>query len=1096
MKKLFHHTKQPLEKWFEYEDENYEASYEEDGEDYADEPSYEEPEDYADEPPYEEPEDYADEPPYEEPEDCADESSCEEPEDYADESSYEEMEDYSGESSYVEDGEYEEDGGDGQAYEGGPDSVEEEFSGDVQVDQDEIGYTEEEEEYAGDFEGEISYAEESYEDGGDFEGEIIYTEEPEDYIGEEEYAESDGDEAAEPVYEEYAGDFEGEGDYAEESCEDAEDEAAAGLRGMSVIDRLIAFTGVAVLVLALITGGVFISGRIKQGQVKEFVSVGAQLEDISVIGEAGLLAVADARKAQIAASVIVEENREEENEENKAYEEYEETDYSRQVTVKMDMSSIQKDLKIKFTNQKTGKLIANVPFSVTVKDPDGKTSIWSDDDMDGIIYKKDITAGSYEVAMEKLTDEQYSKYSIDTDKKKVKVKKEIAYEKVDVANEVKKESEVDAKTEDTAKKEVAVESVMQDTVAWVESKEVGNVYTEVTKDTIPNPLTLASLPKSFLRMDTQAAISPAALELEPGKTGALTVGAFAPSLNQGELSVKETGRDVEWSSNQNAVATVDQNGVVTAAAEGTATITYAATVTYEVQKTDSSVSASDPAAVTTETRTEKVTGTCVVTVKAARGALSLTVDKKNATVVVGGSATAQAAASGAAEGQELIFAAKSDQETIATAVVDNAGKITITGVAAGTARITVTVNYKEGAAETAGTAVIDVVVGGNKTVALEKQTCTAYVANLVLLNATIGNVLEPEASVTAVSSDASILKVTLGTMKTENGVTTVPVTLEGLKEGSVVLTVKCVENGEEVQAECVVTVKPDPKQDVKTELKDQDGMQVYVVENNEYRKAFYADYFKFEKFYISTGKKYTGWQTIDGKVYYFNADGEKLTGEQVIQGAKYNFASDGALIQGNGLPGIDVSKWNGTIDWAAVKNSGVDYVIIRCGYRGSSAGKLVEDPKFTTNIKGATAAGLKVGIYFFTQAVDEREAVEEASMVLEQIRNYKISYPVFLDVESSGGRADSISKETRTAVCKAFCQTIQNAGYTAGIYANKHWLETKINAGELNAYKIWLAQYATRPTYTGKYDIWQYRSTGKVTGISGNVDLNLSYMGY
>ena len=194
--------------------------------------------------------------------------------------------------------------------------------------------------------------------------------------------------------------------------------------------------------------------------------------------------------------------------------------------------------------------------------------------------------------------------------------------------------------------------------------------------------------------------------------------------------------------------------------------------------------------------------------------------------------------------------------------------------------------------------------------------------------------------------------------------------------------------------------------------------------------------------------------------------------------------------------GIDVSKWNGTIDWNAVKNSGVSYVIIRCGYRGSSQGTLIEDPKFKSNIRGATAAGLKVGVYFFTQAVDEVEAVEEASMVLELIQGYRISYPVFLDVESRGGRADSIDKATRTAVCKAFCQTIQNAGYTAGIYANKTWLDKKINTSELSSYKIWLAQYAASPTYTGRYDLWQYTSTGRVSGISGNVDLNLSYLGY
>ena len=148
-----------------------------------------------------------------------------------------------------------------------------------------------------------------------------------------------------------------------------------------------------------------------------------------------------------------------------------------------------------------------------------------------------------------------------------------------------------------------------------------------------------------------------------------------------------------------------------------------------------------------------------------------------------------------------------------------------------------------------------------------------------------------------------------------------------------------------------------------------------------------------------------------------------MTGEQIIQGAKYSFGSDGKLSSGSGVLGIDVSKWNGSIDWNAVKNSGISYVIIRCGYRGSSTGALIEDPKFRSNIQGAKAAGLKVGVYFFSQAVNEVEAVEEASMVINLVSGYGLNYPVFLDVESSGGRGDKIDAATRTAVCKAFCST-------------------------------------------------------------------------
>lgn len=196
--------------------------------------------------------------------------------------------------------------------------------------------------------------------------------------------------------------------------------------------------------------------------------------------------------------------------------------------------------------------------------------------------------------------------------------------------------------------------------------------------------------------------------------------------------------------------------------------------------------------------------------------------------------------------------------------------------------------------------------------------------------------------------------------------------------------------------------------------------------------------------------------------------------------------------------GIDVSKWNKDIDWEKVKAAGVEFVIIRCGYRGSKTGALVEDPYFEQNIKGATDAGIRVGIYFFTQAVTPVEAVEEASMVLMLSRQYKISYPLFIDTEGAGGngRADGLDKETRTAVCKAFCETIENAGYTAGVYASKSWLENNLDTEQLSSYSTWLAQYSSQPTYEGEYDMWQYTSAGKIDGISTLVDYNVSYMDY
>lgn len=198
----------------------------------------------------------------------------------------------------------------------------------------------------------------------------------------------------------------------------------------------------------------------------------------------------------------------------------------------------------------------------------------------------------------------------------------------------------------------------------------------------------------------------------------------------------------------------------------------------------------------------------------------------------------------------------------------------------------------------------------------------------------------------------------------------------------------------------------------------------------------------------------------------------------------------------NARIGIDVSKWNKEIDWEKVKDAGVEFVIIRCGYRGSSTGSLIVDPYFEENIRGAGEAGIDVGIYFFTQAVNEVEAVEEASMVLSLIENFYITYPVFIDTEGAGGdgRADNLNVEKRTAVCRAFCDTIENGGFDAGVYASKNWYNNRLNVEELKDYKIWMAEYRAIPTYEGYYDMWQYTSRGQVLGIEGNVDLNISYI--
>ncbi len=198
--------------------------------------------------------------------------------------------------------------------------------------------------------------------------------------------------------------------------------------------------------------------------------------------------------------------------------------------------------------------------------------------------------------------------------------------------------------------------------------------------------------------------------------------------------------------------------------------------------------------------------------------------------------------------------------------------------------------------------------------------------------------------------------------------------------------------------------------------------------------------------------------------------------------------------QQNAVLGIDVSKWNRSIDWEKVKDAGVRFVIIRCGYRGSKTGALVEDPYFRQNIQGAKDAGLKVGVYFFTQAITRAEAVEEASMALSLVEGYELDYPIFIDTEGSGGRADSLDAVARTEICEAFCQTVELSGYEAGVYASRNWYYNNVDDDVLSNYIIWVAEYRKEPLYTGRYDMWQYTSSGRIEGIEGRVDLNLSYI--
>ena len=194
--------------------------------------------------------------------------------------------------------------------------------------------------------------------------------------------------------------------------------------------------------------------------------------------------------------------------------------------------------------------------------------------------------------------------------------------------------------------------------------------------------------------------------------------------------------------------------------------------------------------------------------------------------------------------------------------------------------------------------------------------------------------------------------------------------------------------------------------------------------------------------------------------------------------------------------GIDVSKYQGTIDWSAVKEEGIEYAFIRLGLRGYESAKIVLDEYYEANMKGANSAGVAAGVYFFTQAVTVEEAKEEADFVIEHLAGYDVSCPVVFDMEriSGGkGRADQLTKEERTDITIAFCEAVKAAGYTPMIYGNVVCFTRLLDMTKLNDYEKWYAFYDDYMYMPYNVSCWQYTEKGLVDGIPGNVDLNISF---
>jgi len=889
------------------------------------------------------------------------------------------------------------------------------------------------------------------------------------------------------------------------------------IREMTPIDYAIAAGGV-IVAAVLIAVLVISTGRVQDNEKASLYEVGCEFAGLGDAGLAGLNNMAEMAYTSTTASVVVD-----------VPVLYEETDASE---VKVSFVSLNKDLKIKFINSESEMLIKGTEFEavLTYKEKDGKNVkegtefVLKDDDKDGIIYEKTMEPGEYSV---KITDIEGTKF-IDVPET-VKVKGEVEYQVIDIADEVKTEAEVNVAVEDTKVKDVVQEApTITDTVEWVESTQTvldegGDGYGTITKDDLVDPnisgkidITIYNEKLSAIKDRSNAYISKKyvlvkdpdpAPETEPGgsESGGSEPGGTEPGGS--ESGGTEPGTTPDPTPEPEPTVSITVPGSVTAGSE--VDFSYSFTV---VSDGDISITSSDSNIATVDKGSKKIkgiaAGTATITIKTTRNGKdyvnsgSITVNAKPEEPKV-----TLDAISNVKVGEEVSFnysvtGLNSDEYVVESsdtniATVDKGSK-KIKGIAAGTA--TITVRGNKNGTEYKATQIVTVIAANQKatvefaqksdSVVIDKEITVEAVGKLDNVNQTTGTYTW---SITSGTDNATI--------SSTNGS---KITVKGKAEGSA--TIKVVYdvevNGTKYTAENSYSVSVKKAYDGSAPLKTKDGKTVYVKDSNgDFVEAKNSDYDTASTFYIKKPTiKYTGWQTIDSNTYFFDKNGNKVTGDQVIQGISYHFTDEGILATNtSGIKGIDVSKWNGSIDWNAVKNAGVSYVIIRCGYRGSTTGSLIEDPMFRTNISGAKAAGLKVGVYFFTQAVNEAEAVEEASMVVNLVKQCGgVSYPIFIDTEGAGGkgRADGLNKATRTAVCKAFCQTVQNSGYTAGVYASKSWFVNNVDYGQLSGYKIWLAQYASKPTLSGRYDLWQYSDKGSIPGISGAVDMNISYLGY
>ena len=256
---------------------------------------------------------------------------------------------------------------------------------------------------------------------------------------------------------------------------------------------------------------------------------------------------------------------------------------------------------------------------------------------------------------------------------------------------------------------------------------------------------------------------------------------------------------------------------------------------------------------------------------------------------------------------------------------------------------------------------------------------------------------------------------------------------------------------------------------------------------------------KEEAFYQMDGRKILMQDNTYGEIFvpvYSDVPASTIDTEKITMRNGYAYYMENG--EAVSTTGVDVSEFQGDIDWTQVRQAGIDFAFIRIGYRTYGDGIVTYDTAFQRNIEGAQAAGIKVGAYFYSQATNTDEAVEEADAVIDALAPYDITYPVVYDWEivHDAARTDEVSVEVLADCCVAFCERVKDSGYTPMIYQNKATSMHKLDLPRIKDYDFWLAEYDDKPSYYYDFRIWQYSNTGSIPGIEGQVDLNICFRPY